>query len=77
MTKTPSIASLIKPTARAPARFVFSDKRHQFHNATPRPRAALLNGPRASWQRMTITSPSSFRSVKIGCDQPARVGAFD
>jgi hypothetical protein len=23
----------------------FSDKRHQFHNATPRARAALLNGP--------------------------------
>lgn len=23
----------------------FSDKRHQFHNGTPRARAALLNGP--------------------------------
>jgi hypothetical protein len=27
------------------ARYVFSDKRHQFHNATPLARAALLNGP--------------------------------
>ena len=30
---------------RAHARYVFSDKRHQFHNATPLARAALLNGP--------------------------------
>jgi hypothetical protein len=30
---------------RAPARYYFSDKRHQFHNATPHARAALLNGP--------------------------------
>jgi hypothetical protein len=29
---------------RAHARYVFSDKRHQFHNATPRARAALLDG---------------------------------
>jgi hypothetical protein len=26
-------------------RYVFSEKRHQFHNATPHARAALLNGP--------------------------------
>ena len=30
---------------RAPARYYFSDNRHQFHNATPHARAALLNGP--------------------------------
>lgn len=30
---------------RAPRRYYFSDKRHQFHNATPHARAALLNGP--------------------------------
>jgi hypothetical protein len=33
-----------KAGMRAP-RYVFSDKRHQFHNATPLARAALLNGP--------------------------------
>jgi hypothetical protein len=37
--------SLSKPAMRAPARYVFSDKRHQFHNATPHARLALLNGP--------------------------------
>jgi hypothetical protein len=30
---------------RAPARYYFSDKQHQFHNATPHARAMLLNGP--------------------------------
>lgn len=33
-----------KADTRAP-RCVFSDKRQQFHNATPRARAALLDGP--------------------------------
>jgi hypothetical protein len=37
--------SLGKPGVRARDRYVFSDKRHQFHNATPLARAALLNGP--------------------------------
>jgi hypothetical protein len=30
---------------RAHVRYVFSDKRHQFHNSTPLARAKLLNGP--------------------------------
>jgi hypothetical protein len=30
---------------RARPRLVFSDKRQRFHNATPRARAALLDGP--------------------------------
>jgi hypothetical protein len=30
---------------RARAGYVFSDKRHQFHNARPLARAALLDGP--------------------------------
>jgi hypothetical protein len=34
-----------KADTRARLRYAFSDKRHQFHNATPRARAALLNGP--------------------------------
>jgi hypothetical protein len=37
--------SLREAGMRAPARYVFSNKRHQFHNATPLARAALLNGP--------------------------------
>jgi hypothetical protein len=37
--------SLRKPPTRAPARYYFSDNRHQFHNATPPARAALLDGP--------------------------------
>jgi hypothetical protein len=37
--------SLRKPGMRAPAGYRFSDKRHQFHNATPLARAALLDGP--------------------------------
>jgi hypothetical protein len=36
--------SLRKAGMRAP-RYVFSDKRQRFHNATPRARAALLDGP--------------------------------
>jgi len=38
-------ASVRKPVMRARARYVFSDKRQQFHNATPRARMALLDGP--------------------------------
>jgi hypothetical protein len=34
-----------KADTRARLRYAFSDKRHQFHNATPLARAALLNGP--------------------------------
>jgi hypothetical protein len=34
-----------KAVTRSRARYVFSDKRQQFHNATLRARAALLNGP--------------------------------
>jgi hypothetical protein len=37
--------SVRKTVTRAPARYVFSDKRQRFHNATPRARAALLDGP--------------------------------
>ncbi|HWX35569.1 MAG TPA: hypothetical protein VNZ53_50130 [Steroidobacteraceae bacterium] len=37
--------SLRQAGMRAPARYYFSDKRHQFHNSTPLARAALLNGP--------------------------------
>jgi hypothetical protein len=36
---------LSKLATCAPARYHFSDNRHQFHNATPHARAALLNGP--------------------------------
>jgi hypothetical protein len=34
-----------KADTRARLRYAFSDKRHQFHNVTPRARAALLDGP--------------------------------
>jgi hypothetical protein len=37
--------SLRKTVMRARVRYVFSDKRQRFHNATPRARAALLEGP--------------------------------
>jgi hypothetical protein len=37
--------SLRKPAMRTPARYHFSDKRNQFHNATPLARAKLLDGP--------------------------------
>jgi hypothetical protein len=37
--------SVGKPVVRVRARHVFSDKRQRFHNATPRARAALLDGP--------------------------------
>jgi hypothetical protein len=37
--------SVRKTVMRVPARYVFSDKRQRFHNATPRARAALLDGP--------------------------------
>ena len=34
-----------KPVMRACRRHIFGDKRQIFHNATPRARAALLDGP--------------------------------
>src|ERR1700738_2013005 len=37
--------SVRKTVVRAHPRHLFSDKRQRFHNATPRARAALLDGP--------------------------------
>jgi hypothetical protein len=36
--------SVRKAVIRAPTRYVFSDRRNQFHNATPLARAKLLDG---------------------------------
>jgi hypothetical protein len=57
---------------RAPARYYFSDKRYQFHNATPHARAALLDGPprlvAEDTERVTIVVSISRDRLRAACE---------